>query len=332
MGRLKLTYAGEDHFDRTKLLQTGEVSPPGIDLTYVVVGVRDLFRRQAQFAEFETSEMSVSTMMMMISRGVDRFVGIPVFPSRHFRHRQVYINTRAGIDRPEDLTGKKVGVPEYQMTAALWIRAFLQHDYGVLPEGIEWYYGGLNSAGYAERMRHETPPGLRLEPIPPDRTLNELLETGELDAITASQPPLHFREGSPNVRRLFEDYRMVERDYFGRTGFYPIMHMVAVRRDVYEANRWVPVSLLEGFAESRRRAYEQMHDPDTPPVTHPWWHDEIADLDRLFGGDLQRYGFENNRAILEAMTQYSYEQGLSTRKLDPEELFAPETLGVPVPV
>ncbi len=330
MARLKLTYAGEDHFDRMKALQTGQVSALGIDLNYVVVGVRELFRRQAQFAEFESSEMSVSTMTMLISRGIDTFVGVPVFPSRHFRHRQVYVNVDAGIERPQDLAAKRVGVPEYQMTAALWIRAFLEHDYGVAPGDVHWHYGGLNSADYAERLRHDSPPGVRLEPIPTYRTLNELLEAGELDAVAASQPPRAFREGSPRIRRLFENYREVERDYYERTGFYPIMHMVAVRRDVYEANRWVPVSLLRGMAESRRLAYEQMHDPDTPPVGHPWWHAELEELDRLFGGDPYPYGFEANRAILEAMTRYSYEQGLSARAVAPEELFAPESLEVSV--
>jgi len=327
---LRLTYAGEDHFDRMKALELGLVKPLVIELTYVHVGVRELFRRQAQFAEFETSEMSVSTMAMMVSRGIDTFVGVPVFPSRHFRHRQVYVNAAAGIDRPEDLAGKRVGIPEYQMTAALWIRAFLQHDYGVTPDQIHWFYGGLNTADYAERLRHDVPDGVRLEPIPSDRTLNELLEAGELDAITASQPPRGFREGSPNIRRLFPDYRAVEREYYERTGFYPIMHMVAVRRDVYEANRWVPVSLLQGMAASRKLAYEQMHDPDTPPVGHPWWHAELEELDRLFGGDPYPYGFARNRAILEAMTRYSFEQGLSARKVDPQELFAPETLAVAV--
>jgi 4,5-dihydroxyphthalate decarboxylase len=326
--RLRLTYAGEDHFDRMKALQTGLVKAPGIDLNYVVLGVRELFRRQAQFAEFESSEMSVSTMTMLVSRGVDTFVGVPVFPSRHFRHRQVYVNADAGIDRPEDLAGKRIGVPEYQMTAALWIRAFLQHDYGVAPADVHWFEGGLNTADWAERLRHDPPPGVQLERIPPDRTLNELLEAGELDAIAASQPPRAFRDGSPRVRRLFPNYREVEREYFERTRFYPIMHMVAVRRDIYDANRWVPVSLLRGMAESRRHAYEQMHDPDVPPVGHPWWHAELEDLDSLFGGDPYPYGFEANRAILEAMTTYSYEQGLSVRKVDPTELFARETLGV----
>src|SRR4051794_40681978 len=200
-----------------KALQTGLVSPDGIDLNYVVLGVRELFRRQAQYAEFESSEMSVSTLTMLVSRGIDTFVGVPVFPSRHFRHRQVYVNVDAGIERPEDLAGKRIGIPEYQMTAALWIRAFLQHDYGVKPSDATWLEGGLNTADWAERLRHDPPPGVRLERTPADRTLNELLLAGEVDAVTSSQPPRAFREGSTQIRRLFPDFRAVERDYFERT-------------------------------------------------------------------------------------------------------------------
>ncbi len=326
MGKLRLTYAGESHFDRTHLLESGEVVPDGIDLTYLEVGVRDLFRRMAQFAEFDVSEMSVSTMLMLLSRGDDRFVGLPVFPSRHFRHRQIYVRTEAGIEVPADLVGRRVGVPEYQMTAALWIRAVLEHDYGVTPRDLHWHVGGLNAPYSAERLRHDPPPGVRIESIAPDRTLSELLLAGEIDAITSSQPPLPFREGSPAVRRLFPDFRTVERDYWVRTGFLPIMHMVVMRRDVYEANRWIAASLLDAFVKSRARGYARLHDPDVPPITHPWWMDELEQLDALFGGDPFRYGFERNRAILEAMSEYSLEQGLSLRKVAIEELFAPEVL------
>jgi len=328
MGRLRLTYAGEAHFDRTRLLETGEVQPAGIELTYIEVGVRELFRRMAQFAEFDVSEMSVSTMLMMLSRGDDRLVGIPVFPSRHFRHRQIYVRADSGIGEPRDLTGRRVGVPEYQMTAALWVRAVLEHDYGVAPRDLLWHQGGLNEPVFAERLRHDPPPGVRIEPVARGATLAEMLEAGELDAIISSQPPRQFREGSPSVRRLFSDYRRVEREYYERTGFLPIMHMVVMRRDVYEANRWIAVSLLEAFTRSRARGYAQLHDPDVPPVTHPWWQAELEELDRLFGGDPFRYGLAANAEILEAMTSYSYEQGLSTRKIAPEELFAPEVLEV----
>jgi 4,5-dihydroxyphthalate decarboxylase len=326
MGRLRLTFAGESHFDRTRLLETGEVQPDGIELTCIEVGVRDLFRRMVAHAEFEVSEMSVSTMLMLLGRGDDRFVGLPVFPSRHFRHRQIYVRTDSGIDAPRDLIGRRVGVPEYQMTAALWIRAVLEHDYGVRPRDLHWLYGGLNEPNYQERLRHDVPEGVRLEPIARDQTLAALLEAGELDAIAASQPPWQFREGLPGIRRLFGDFRAVERAFYERTGFLPIMHMVVMRRDVYEANRWIAVSLLDAFVRSRARGYAQLHDPDVPPVTHPWWHDEIDELDRLFGGDPFRYGLPANAAILEAMTTYSHEQGLSSRKVAPEELFAPEVL------
>ena len=210
MGRLRLTYAGEDHFDRMKALQMGLVSPDGIDLNYVVLGVRELFRRQAQFAEFESSEMSVSTMTMLVGRGVDTFVGVPVFPSRHFRHRQVYVNVDAGIERPEDLAGKRIGVPEYQMTAALWIRAFLQHDHGVGLATCTGSRAGSTpptgpSVFVTTRRRACSSSASR-----PSRTLSELLDSGELDAVAASQPPRAFREGSPRIRRLFPDYREVD--------------------------------------------------------------------------------------------------------------------------
>ena len=332
MAKLTLTYGGERHFDRTHALETGEVAPQGIDLIFVGVGARELFRRMARYGEFDVAEMSVSTLAMMISRGDDRLVGLPFFPSRHFRHRQIYVNVDSGIERPEDLVGKRVGVPDYQMTAALWIRAFLQHDHGVLPDQLEWLYGGLNGAAeFAERLAHEAPPGVSLTPIAPGTTLGEMLDDGRLDAVFASQPPRQFREGSPRIRRLFTDYRRVEREYYERTGFYPIMHTIVLRRDVYEANRWAAVSLFEAFVESRRVGLRALLEPDVPPVTHPWWHDEIDEVLGLFGGDPFRGGFRNNLPILEAMTRYSGEQGLTVRAVHPRELFAPEVLDIEVP-
>jgi 4,5-dihydroxyphthalate decarboxylase len=328
MSRLALTFAGEPHFDRTRLLETGEVRPDGIDLNCLRVEVGELFRRMAQFAEFDVSEMSMSTLMAMVSRGDDRLVGLPVFPSRHFRHRQIYVRADAGIAEPKDLAGRTVGVPEYQMTAALWHRAVLEHDFGVAPSDMTWVYGGLNRPHYRERLALPAPPGVRMRAAPADRTLNELLESGELDALLSTQPPTAFHEGDPRIVRLFEDYRAVERDWWERTRLFPIMHCIVMRRDVYEANRWIAVSLLEAFAESRALLRAQLHHPDTPPVTHPWWHAEIEDVFAMFGGDPWYPGYDANAATLEAMTAYSFEQGLSARKLDPQELFAPESVAV----
>jgi 4,5-dihydroxyphthalate decarboxylase len=269
--------------------------------------------------------MSASSYMLLRSTGDDRLVGLPLFPSRVFRHGYIFVNARAGIERPQDLVGREVGVHEYQQTAVLWMRALLQHDYDVRPESIRWRYGGVRTPGYQERLHHDVPPGVSLTPIPADQTLEGMLESGALDALMSPAPPLALQRRSPDVRRLFPDYRSVERDYFRRTGYYPIMHMVVVRRDVYEANRWVAVALLEAFSAAKRLGMARLREQGAVAVGVPWLGAALDEVDELFGGDAFPYGLEANRPVLEAMMQYSYEQGLAVQKLDPRELFAPET-------
>jgi 4,5-dihydroxyphthalate decarboxylase len=323
---VSLTYVGL-LYDRTEPLRAGTVVPNGIDLRYDVPDtVAAHFRRLAQEAEIEVAEMSMSTYMMLRDRGDDRLVALPVFPSRVFRHSFVFVNTGSRIERPEDLAGRKVGVMEYQMTAALWIRAFLEHDYGVRPRDVDWRYGGLDTPAYVERLAHEPPAGVRLERIPADRTLDELLHRGELDALASARVPACFRAGNANVRRLFPDYRTVELDYFERTGFFPIMHVVVMARRVYEREPWIAVSLLEAFVEAKRRAFAAMRELGALAVSLPWLGHSLEEVDAVFEGDPFPYGFGANRAILEAMADYSYEQGLSSRRLTPAHLFASETL------
>lgn len=325
---LTLSYAGYSYLDRTRALETGTVSAPGIDLNVQRVEITELFRRVAQHAEWDACEMSVSTHMMMVSENDDRLVGVPVFPSRAFRHNMIFVNAASGIDTPQELKGKNVGIPDYQMTAGLWIRAFLEHDYGVKPSDVNWWYGGIYTPTYKERHSHAPPPGVSVRRIPQDRALVEMFEAGDLDAFITFDPNL-YRGRAPQIRRLFPDYRTVEQEYFQRTGFFPIMHMVAVRRDVYEANRWVPASLLEAFVESKRLGLERLRDMNAIAVGLPWVARELDEIDELFGGDAFPYGFAQNREILAAMTRYSFEQGLTARQLEPEELFAPETLDHP---
>jgi 4,5-dihydroxyphthalate decarboxylase len=326
--KLRLAYAGYSYLDRTRALELGTVSPAGIELNVQRVDITELFRRAARFAEWDTCEMSVSTYLMMVADGDDTLVGLPVFPSRAFRHNMIWVHADAGIASPEDLRGKRVGLPEYQMTAGLWIRAFLEHDHGVRPSDVDWWYGGMYTPSYRERRVHAPPAGVSVRRIPSDRALFEMFESGELDALISFDPaPLKERE--PRVRRLFPDYRAVEEDYFRRTGLFPIMHLVVVRRDVYEANRWVAASLLEAFVESKRVGLERLRDVNALAVSLPWVEDDVDRAERLFGGDPFRYGFEQNRPVLEAMTRYAHEQGLTARKLEPEELFAPETIEHP---
>ncbi|MGH9183936.1 MAG: ABC transporter substrate-binding protein [Acidimicrobiales bacterium] len=331
MSRLQLTYAGLSYLDRSQPLESGAVEIPGVDLNYVAFrSPGDLFRRQSRGAEFPSSEMSLSTFVMLVARGDDRFVGIPVFISRNFRHSQVYVNAASGVSRPDDLVGRHVGVVEYQMTAALWVRAFLHHDHGVAPADVRWWEGGLLEPGFQERFPVELPPDVRVGRIPPDRTLEGMLASGDLDALVTVQPPRAFGSAGSPVRRLFPDHRRVEREYYERTGLFPIMHLVVLRRDVYEADRWLAASLLQGFSAAKLAGQRRLRSVAGLAVGLPWLEAFLQEVDELFGGDAFPYGVPRNRQVIEAACRYSYEQGLSPRVVAAEELFAPEVLVDPV--
>jgi 4,5-dihydroxyphthalate decarboxylase len=285
----------------------------------------------AQFAEFDAAEMSTCSYFMMAGRGDKRFVALPIFPSRSFRHSQVYINFKAGIRRPQDLSGRNVGILDYQMTAALWIRAFLQHDYGVTPDKVRWWTGGLYTPEFAERMPMTPPAGVHLKRIPEHETLEGMLLSGKLDALVTVEPPRSFLAGSPDVARLFPNYREIEKEYFLRTGFFPIMHLVVLRRDVYEKNRWIAVSLVEAFETAKQVGKARMHYQGAYAVALPWLNAEMETVESLFGGDALPYGVAKNRKILEQMVVYAHEQGFTDHKLNVDELFAIETYQDPVP-
>jgi 4,5-dihydroxyphthalate decarboxylase len=333
MSKLSLSYGGLLYLDRTLGLYTGDVVPQGIDLTYVAFpSPGDLFRRQAQFAEFDVCEMSSSTYLVMVSRGDDRLVGLPIFVSRNFRHGQVYVHEGAGIREPSDLRGKRVGVVEYQITAALWIRAFLEHDHGVRPEDLTWFEGGLIVPDWAERLAVELPSGVEVRRIPAGKTLEGMLAAGELDALVTMQPPQGFDPNGGPVRRLFPDHPVVEREYYQRTGLFPIMHMVVMRRDVYERNRWAALSLYDAFVKAKQAGAERLRAVTGLAVSLPWLSPAIEEVDAIFGGDAFPYGVERNRHVLDALATYAFEQGLASRKVEVEELFAAETYQEPIPL
>jgi 4,5-dihydroxyphthalate decarboxylase len=332
MSRLKLNYGGVRYLDRTRALETGEISPAGIDLNYVVpASIGDLFRAVAARAEFDVAEFSLCTLMLMIGKGDNRLVGLPIFPSRAFRHEQIYINVKSGIKQPSDLAGRLVGIFEYQMTAGLWVRAHLQHDYNVSPDKIRWRTGGLFVPQHAERMHIDLPPGVELQLIPENDTLEGMLVDGRIDALVSTEPPKAFVARDIRVARLFPDVRRVELEYFKRTKFFPIMHAVVMRRDVYEANRWIAMSLLNAFNEAKRIGHEHLAYQGAYAVGLPWLSLETEELNALFGGDAFPYGFQSNLGILDAMTTYAHEQGFTSRKLDPRDLFAPEALVDSIP-
>jgi 4,5-dihydroxyphthalate decarboxylase len=264
--------------------------------------------------------MSLSNYTSLLSQGESPFVAIPVFPSRVFRHGYFFINVDAGIREPRDLVGKRGGVPEYSMTAAVYMRGLLQHEYGVQPRDITWVQGR------ADRLGRKLPPEIRLSQAPAGSELGDLLERGELDFLMTANNPLAFRRGSPKVKRLFPNYPELEKDYYRRTKIYPIMHTIVIRREIYERDPWVALSLYKAFLAAKERSYRLLAETGSPKASLAWLQPLLEEERRIIGDDWFPYGIEANRASLGALLQYNYEQGLSDRLLKIEELFAPSTL------
>jgi 4,5-dihydroxyphthalate decarboxylase len=253
-------------------------------------------------------------------------LAIPVFPSRFFRHSFIFINSDSGIEGPRDLIGKRVGVPEYQITAAVWIRGILQHDYGVPPEKLKWFTGGAEDPGREEKLRPELAQDIAIEWIGPERTLSKMLEQGELDALICAHIPSPFVARSPKVKRLFANFREVEKDYYRRTKIFPIMHTIVLREEVYEKYPWVAQSLCKAFAESKRICEESLYKYSALKYMLAWSFADVEEQRELFGDSFWPYGVEPNRHVLETLIQYSHEQGLIKKPVEVKSIFAPNTL------
>jgi 4,5-dihydroxyphthalate decarboxylase len=321
--RVPLTLACWD-YDRTRALATGEIRPEGVDLTYLSLPVEETFFRMMRNQEFDVAEMSLSSYVVSLSRGAPA-TAIPVFPSRAFRHNGIYINAASGIERPADLAGRLIGIPEYQLTAVVWIRGILAAHYGVPLDSPRLRTGGLDTPGRVEKQQVTVPAGVEVEPIPADRTLSDMLVNGEIDAVCCPRTPRPFADGRPEVRRLFADPRAEEERYFGQTGIFPIMHTVMLRPDVYEARRWLAQSLYKAFEEARAKAAERLLETAANPTMIPWSYDEVERTRRLMGKDFWSYGLEGNAAVLRTFLGYARDQGLTDRDLEPADLFVPET-------
>ncbi|MBI2911459.1 MAG: ABC transporter substrate-binding protein [Chloroflexi bacterium] len=315
-------------YDRTVPLLGGLVSPDGIDLNYLVLEPTEIFRRQARHAEFDVAEFSLATLAVLLARGDRRLVAIPVFPSRRFRHSNIYVNTAAGIRSPEDLAGTRVGAQEYQQTAGVWARGILQHDYGVGADQMEWYFGAYNAPEpFVERTPLRLPPRIHMRTVGADQCLDQMLERGEIDALIGSALPASLRRGSPHVTRLFPDFREQEAAYYRRTNIFPIMHTVVIKREIYEQAPWVAASLYKAFERSKAMAVRRLWNAETLFVALPWLAAHVEETEAIFGRDPFVYGLEANRHVLEPFLQYCHEQGLTDRALTIEDLFAPETHG-----
>jgi 4,5-dihydroxyphthalate decarboxylase len=324
MSKLRLTLACWD-YDRTRALADGRVSPEGIDLNFLPLHVEETFFRMLRNREFDVAEMSLSSYSVSLMRDDPAFIAIPVFPSRFFRHSCIFVSTRSGIREPKDLIGKRVGVPEYQMTAPVWIRGILADEYGVDPASVTYFTGGEEEPGRDEKLKLNLPDRFEVVPIGPEQTLSAMLADGEIDALHTARTPSTFYSRPDDVQRLFPNFVAAEKDYFRRTRFFPIMHVVAIRRSVYEANRWIAQSLFKAFQQAQALTYENLSVTSAMTTMLPWQVAAVEEARAELGDDWWPYGVARNRAVLDTFLRYHHEQGLSARRLTVEELFAPET-------
>ncbi|WP_123023977.1 substrate-binding domain-containing protein [Mycolicibacterium stellerae] len=322
MSRLHLTFACGD-YDRTRALEDGSVRPDGIDLTYLRLPVEETFFRMLRHREFDVAEMSLSTYVATLDQSPRPFVALPVFTSRMFRHGGIYLNAQAGIEAPSDLCGKRVGSPEFQLTACVWIRGIMAEHHGVPVDSVTYYTGGQETAGRIEKGKVDT--GLDIRPIPAGATLSRMLADGEIDALYTPRVPSPFRDGDARVGRLFDDVVAVEKEYFAATGIFPIMHVVVVRRELYERHRWVAQSLYKACRLARDDAYTRIYDSSALRFMEPWLIQHLEESKRLLGHDYWSYGLAANEKTLDVFLRYHHEQGLSRTRYVAADLFAPET-------
>src|SRR6185503_5147439 len=290
--------------------------PAGIDLTVLELEIEEIFFRFTKFREWDASEMSFAKTLSLMCQPAPGVMPIPVFPSRVFRHSAIYVGEKSSITRPKDLEGRRVGIPEWAQTAGIYVRGLLQHEYGVDLARIHWHQAGVRQPGRIEKVALKLPAGVEIEPVP-DSSLAQMLAAGELDAAISAR--------DPGGRRLFQNSQEMEEAYFRKTRIYPIMHVIVLRREAYERDRWIAMNLLKAFEEAKRESMRRLVDIGLSQVPMPWQAEHARRWRAVAGEDFWPYGIEPNRATLEPFLQYAFEQGVTERKLEVEELFAPET-------
>ena len=316
-------------YDRARPILDGRVEVRGARIIGVPMASEQTFPRAVSRAEFDVTELSLSSQLVQLSRGGAQYVALPVPIARAFRHGCIYLRADAGITTPKDLEGRRVGIPEYGMTMGLWLRGILADDHGVDVNGIAWRTAGTNQAGRKERLALELPAGMDVRPLPDGATLNAELLAGALDAVLSPTPPAAFAAGDPRVTRLFPDPRAAAEAYFRRSGFFPTMHIIGVRRDVLARAPGIALALVDAFAEAKRvaeREWETSLAGSSPMTMLPFLAEEWAGMRTLLGADPWRYGFRANRDEFAALCRWSAAQHLARRAMAPEELFAEDTL------
>ncbi len=313
-------------YDRTRAILDGRVGIEGCKVVASALEPEEMFFRAYRYADFDITELSLSTHLLTTARGDAPFIGIPAFLSRSFRHASIVIRTDRGIRTPADLKGKTIGLPEYQQTANVWVRGMLKDEYGVEASDIKWRGGGMEEPGRAERTPIALPPAIELQRIPPDRTLSQMLAEGELDAVMGPRPPSCFGRPGVPVARLFPDYRAAEEAYFRKARMFPIMHILGIRKALHEQHPWLAANIYKAFVRAKEMAVAELQHAGRLAVTLPWAVAEYQATRQLMGDDYWSYGVAANQRELEALGRYAVEQGLASKPITPQELFAPSTL------
>jgi 4,5-dihydroxyphthalate decarboxylase len=319
--KVALTIATDD-YDHMRDLRFGLVRPEGIDVTYLCMEIHEVFSRFIFNREFDVSELSSAKFAALVSEPDSDIIGLPVYPSRQFRFSSFYINTTKGIKTAADLRGKRIGLPEWAQSAAVYTRGYLMHDVGIPLDAIDWVQAGTEQAGRIEKVDLTLPKSVRLERIA-DRTLSDMLASGEIDAAMIAREPSCFKKGHPDVARLFPDFRAAELEYYKKTKIFPIMHIIAMKRSVLAEHPWVARNLFNAFEESKRNSLSRINDNAISSYPVPWLTDYSRGTRKIFGDDTHSYGIEANRPTLEAYLTYAWEQGIAKRLMKPEEIFPP---------
>jgi 4,5-dihydroxyphthalate decarboxylase len=304
---------------------TGRVTAEGVSLACLTLPVEEIFYRFLMHREFDVAEVSLAKYAALRADGNDSLIALPVFPSRVFRHGSLFVRRDGPIRKITDLSGRRVGLPEWAQTAAVYSRGFLQHQYGIDLATIQWVQAGTNDPGRIEKVELTLPAGIRIERIG-DRSLNEMLLAGDIDAVLSARPPAAFTAGDPRIVRFFDDLQAVETEYYRTTGIFPIMHSVAVRKDVLERSPWIARSLFTAFEDARRRSLERAFDATVSMIPIPWAYEYARHGKALLGDDYFPYGIDANRRTLDAFLTYAHEQGVCKRRLSVEELFPKQML------
>jgi len=325
MSDLKLSIAMGD-YDRTRAIYDGRVKIDGVDPTCMLLSPEEMFFRAFRHQAFDISELSISSYSISVARGEPHYVAIPVFLSRAFRHTSIYIRNDRGIASPADLRGKRIGIAEYQLSANVWFRGILEEEYGVKPSEIEWIRGGMDTPGRPEKIKVDLPPDIRMTHAPEGATLNQMLIDGDIDGFVGPRSPRCFDEGHPKIGRLFPDTIAEAEAYYRKTGIFPIMHVLGVRRSLADAHPWLPGALLKAFSQAKDVAEKALSDTSATKVTMPFVEDNLARARNLMGANIWPYGLDANRKTLGKFLEYHNAQGLSPRKVAIEELFHPATV------